>query len=75
MGKAKTIGRSSSSGRFTTNVAARERTVPKSSAAYVYAGGKGEAAYKLSKIIEGSSHKRFSRRSAKTGAFLISAER
>jgi hypothetical protein len=60
----------SESGRFEpANIAARERTVPRSSAEYVLAGGKGEAAYKLTKIIEGSG-KRWSLRSAKTGAFL-----
>jgi len=51
------------------NVAARERTVPRSSAEYVFAGGKGEAAYKLTKIIEGSG-KRWSRRSLKAGTLL-----
>lgn len=51
-------------GRFTAQIAARERTVSKSSAAYVYAGGKGEAAYRLSKVIEGSA-KRYSRRGTK----------
>lgn len=50
-------------------IAVRERTVPRSSADYVFAGGKGEAAYKLTKIIEGSG-KRWSQRSLKTGAFL-----
>ena len=64
--------RQSDSGRFVSvTVAARERTVPRSSAEYVFAGGKGEAAYKLTKIIQGSE-RRFSRRSAKTGAFIPS---
>jgi hypothetical protein len=49
----------------TSHIAARERTVPRSSAAYVYAGGKGEAAYKLIRIIEGHD-KRFSERADKS---------
>ena len=70
MAKARTVGRSAKTGRFgTTQIAARERVVAKSSAAYVYAGGKGEAAYKLSQIIEGSE-KRYSRRDGKTGSFM-----
>lgn len=74
MAKARTVGRSAKTGRFgSTQIAARERVVAKSSAAYVYAGGKGEAAYNLSKIIEGSE-KRYSHRDGKTGAFL-NAER
>lgn len=57
--------RDSSSGRFVeASIAARERTVPRSSAHYILAGGKGEAAYRLSKIIEGSE-KRFSKRPMK----------
>jgi hypothetical protein len=48
----------------TIHIAARERTVPRWSAAYVYAGGKGEAAYKLIGIIEGHD-KRFSERAGK----------
>ncbi len=69
MAKTRSIGRSAKNGRYVSTIAARERGVAKSSAAYVYAGGKGEAAYKLSKIIEGSSE-RYSRRDAKSGAFV-----
>lgn len=72
MAKSSGVGRRSDTGRFVSvSIAARERTVPLSSAEYVFAGGKGEAAYKLTKIIEGSS-KRYSLRSAKGGAFLSS---
>lgn len=67
MAKISRITRSSRDGRFiSVNIAARERTVPQSSADYVLSGGRGEAAYKLTKIIEGSG-KSFSYRSGKIG--------
>lgn len=73
MVKTSRTGRRSETGRFlSVSIAARERTVPRSSAEYVFAGGKGEAAYKLTQIIEGSS-KRYSHRSSKTGATLTKA--
>ncbi|HEX2763481.1 MAG TPA: hypothetical protein VHM92_06500 [Allosphingosinicella sp.] len=72
MAKMSAVERRSDTGRFVSvNIAARERTVPRSSAEYVFAGGKGEAAYKLTKIIEGSGT-RYSLRSTKTGVFLSS---
>lgn len=57
--------RSSKTGQFlSVSIAARERVVPRSSAAYVLAGGRGEPAYRLAKIIEGSNG-RYSERSCK----------
>lgn len=63
-------GRDAKSGRFVdVTIAARERVVSRSSAAYVLSGGRGEAAYRLSQIIDGTNGP-YSQRSAKTGTLL-----
>ena len=55
MGNMSKAGRSSNSGKFVpVGIAARERTLARSSARYIFAGGKGQAAYDLSKIIAGA---------------------
>ncbi|WP_310474359.1 hypothetical protein [Sandarakinorhabdus sp.] len=50
-----TAARGEATGNVTVKVAARERVVSKSSAAYVLSRGKGEAAYRLSRIIDGQA--------------------
>ena len=62
MGKRSHSNRNGSSDRGgEIGVASRERVVTRSSAAYVLSGGRGQSAYRLSKVIEGSD-RRFSRR-------------
>jgi hypothetical protein len=66
------IGRDSPSGKlFPVGVAARERTLSRSSADYVFAGGKGQAAYALTQIIE-SAGRRYHARSMRSGRFITS---
>ena len=43
--------------RSGTTVAARERTLPRLSAKYVFSGGKGLAAYNLTQKIEASARR------------------
>ncbi len=66
------IGRDGRSGKFVpVGVAARERTLSRSSADYVFAGGKGQAAYALTQIIE-SAGKRSYGRSMRSGRSITS---
>jgi hypothetical protein len=65
MAKNDRSAKGSRTGNFVpVHIAARERILPRSSADYVFAAGRGEAAYRLLKIIEGSD-KPFSRRKSK----------